>query len=228
MNFNVNYFLSVFPQILPYLPVTLFIAVVSILFAMVLGLTIALLRNNKIIIVDAIFSLFISLFRGIPSVVLLFIIYYGLPQIFPVLKHMGATTAAIVCFSLKYSAYLAEIFRAGLASVDPGQKEAGLTSGLSTIQVYRNIILPQALVNALPNTGNMFISLLKDSSVAFFVGVQELLAAGKMLTASSFLYFETYLAVGIVYWLTVVAYSWLQKQLERKLSKPYYREGASS
>lgn len=223
MNFNVNYFLSVFPQILPYLPVTLFIAVVSILFAMVLGLTITLLRNNKIIIVDAIFSLFISLFRGIPSVVLLFIIYYGLPQIFPVLKHMGATTAAIVCFSLKYSAYLAEIFRAGLASVDPGQKEAGLTSGLSTIQVYRNIILPQALVNALPNTGNMFISLLKDSSVAFFVGVQELLAAGKMLTASSFLYFETYLAVGIVYWLTVVAYSWLQKQLERKLSKPYYR-----
>lgn len=223
MNFNVNYFLSVFPQILPYLPVTLFIAVVSILFAMVLGLTIALLRNNKIIIVDAIFSLFISLFRGIPSVVLLFIIYYGLPQIFPVLKHMGATTAAIVCFSLKYSAYLAEIFRAGLASVDPGQKEAGLTSGLSTIQVYRNIILPQALVNALPNTGNMFISLLKDSSVAFFVGVQELLAAGKILTASSFLYFETYLAVGIVYWLTVVAYSWIQKQLERKLSKPYYR-----
>lgn len=223
MNFNVNYFLSVFPQILPYLPVTLFIAVVSILFAMVLGLTIALLRNNKIIIVNAIFSLFISLFRGIPSVVLLFIIYYGLPQIFLVLKHMGATTAAIVCFSLKYSAYLAEIFRAGLASVDPGQKEAGLTSGLSTIQVYRNIILPQALVNALPNTGNMFISLLKDSSVAFFVGVQELLAAGKMLTASSFLYFETYLAVGIVYWLTVVAYSWLQKQLERKLSKPYYR-----
>lgn len=223
MNFNVNYFLSVFPQILPYLPVTLFIAVVSILFAMVLGLTIALLRNNKIIIVDAIFSLFISLFRGIPSVVLLFIIYYGLPQIFPVLKHMGATTAAIVCFSLKYAAYLAEIFRASLASVDSGQKEAGLTSGLSTIQVYRNIILPQALVNALPNTGNMFISLLKDSSVAFFVGVQELLAAGKMLTASSFLYFETYLAVGIVYWLTVVAYSWLQKQLERKLSKPYYR-----
>ncbi|OCF94229.1 amino acid ABC transporter permease [Gilliamella sp. wkB308] len=223
MNFNVNYFLSVFPQILPYLPVTLFIAVVSILFAMVLGLAIALLRNNKIIIVDAIFSLFISLFRGIPSVVLLFIIYYGLPQIFPVLKHMGATTAAIICFSLKYSAYLAEIFRAGLASVDPGQKEAGLTSGLSTIQVYRNIILPQALVNALPNTGNMFISLLKDSSVAFFVGVQELLAAGKMLTASSFLYFETYLAVGIVYWLTVVAYSWIQKQLERKLSKPYYR-----
>lgn len=223
MNFNINYFVSVFPQILPYLPVTLFIAIVSIMFAIVLGLAIALIRNNKIVIIDSFLALFISLFRGIPSVVLLFIIYYGLPQIFPIMKQMGATTAAIICFSLKYSAYLAEIFRAGLASVDHGQKEAGLTSGLSTIQVYRGIILPQAMINALPNTGNMFISLLKDSSVAFFVGVQELLAAGKMLTANSFLYFETYLAVGIVYWLTVVAYSWLQKQLERKLSKPYHR-----
>ncbi len=222
MNFNINYFVSVFPQILPYLPVTLFIAIVSILFAIILGLAIALIRNNRIII-DSCLALFISLFRGIPSVVLLFIIYYGLPQIFPIMKHMGATTAAIICFSLKYSAYLAEIFRAGLASVDHGQKEAGLTSGLSTIQVYRGIILPQAMINALPNTGNMFISLLKDSSVAFFVGVQELLAAGKMLTANSFLYFETYLAVGIVYWLTVVAYSWLQKQLEQKLTKPYHR-----
>lgn len=223
MNFNIDYFLGVFPQILPYLPVTLFISIVSIIFAIVLGLAIALVRNNNIVIVDSIFSLFISLFRGIPSVVLLFIIYYGLPQIFPTLKQMGATTAAIICFSLKYSAYLAEIFRAGLTSVDIGQKEAGLTSGLSIFQVYRGIILPQAMVNALPNTGNMFISLLKDSSVAFFVGVQELLAAGKMLTANSFLYFETYLAVGIVYWLTVVAYSWIQKQLERKLTKPYHR-----
>ncbi len=223
MNFNINYFFSVFPQILPYLPVTLFIAITSFVFATILGLAIALIRNNKIIVIDSFLALFISLFRGIPSVVLLFIIYYGLPQIFPIMKQVGATTAAIICFSLKYSAYLAEIFRAGLTSVDLGQKEAGLTSGLSTIQVYRGIILPQAMINALPNAGNMFISLLKDSSVAFFVGVQELLAAGKMLTANSFLYFETYLAVGIVYWLTVVAYSWLQKQLERKLTKPYHR-----
>ncbi|WP_294612586.1 amino acid ABC transporter permease [uncultured Gilliamella sp.] len=223
MKFNINYFFNVFPQILPYLPVTLLIAVISIIFAIILGLAIALLRNNKIKIIDPVFALFISLFRGIPSVVLLFIIYYGLPPIFPALKHMGATTAAIICFSLKYSAYLAEIFRAGLASVDPGQKEAGLTSGLNIIQVYRGIILPQAMINALPNTGNMFISLLKDSSVAFYVGVQELLAAGKMLTVDSFLYFETYLAVGIVYWLTVVVYSWIQKQLEQKFSKPYHR-----
>lgn len=132
-------------------------------------------------------------------------------------------TAAVLCFSLKYSAYLAEIFRAGLESVDNGQREAGLAMGLSLTKIYRYVILPQAFVNALPGTGNMFISLLKDSSVAFFVGVPELLAAGKLLTVESYKFFETYLAVGIIYWLVVVFYSWLQKIAERKLASPYKR-----
>lgn len=132
-------------------------------------------------------------------------------------------TAAVLCFSLKYSAYLAEIFRAGLESVDNGQREAGLAMGLSLTKIYRYIILPQAFVNALPGTGNMFISLLKDSSVAFFVGVPELLATGKLLTVESYKFFETYLAVGIIYWLVVVFYSWLQKIAERKLASPYKR-----
>lgn len=223
MNFDVSYFLGVFPQLITYLPVTLMIAVVAIVIAMVLGLIIALIRVARLPVVDHFLALYISLFRGVPSVVLLFIIYYGLPQIFPLLKYMAATAAAIICFSLKYSAYLAEIFRAGLESVDHGQKEAGLTVGLSTLQVYKQIVLPQAFVNALPGTGNMFISLLKDSSVAFFVGVPELLAAGKLLTVESYRFFETYLAVGIVYWLTVVIYSWLQKILENRLSVPYKR-----
>ena len=98
-----------------------------------------------------------------------------------------------------------------------------MAMGLSLINVYRHIILPQAFVNALPSTGNMFISLLKDSSVAFFVGVPELLAAGKLLTVESYKFFETYLAVGIVYWLVVVLYSWAQKRLEVALSSPYKR-----
>lgn len=223
MQFDTQYFFSVFPEILPYFPITLFISIVSMFFAMLLGLCIALLRIDKIIIIDPLLALYISLFRGIPSVVLLFIIYYGLPQLFPSLTSMGAMTAAIICFSLKFAAYLSEIFRAGLESVDHGQKEAGLTVGLNYFQLYRDIILPQAFVNALPATGNMFISLLKDSSVAFFVGVSELLAAGKLLTTSSYKFFETYLAVGLVYWAAVVIYSGLQKVLETRLSLPYKR-----
>lgn len=223
MQFDTQYFFSVFPEILPYFPITLFISIVSMFFAMLLGLCIALLRIDKIIIIDPLLALYVSLFRGIPSVVLLFIIYYGLPQLFPSLTSMGAMTAAIICFSLKFAAYLSEIFRAGLESVDHGQKEAGLTVGLNYFQLYRDIILPQAFVNALPATGNMFISLLKDSSVAFFVGVSELLAAGKLLTTSSYKFFETYLAVGLVYWAAVVIYSGLQKVLETHLSLPYKR-----
>lgn len=223
MQFDTQYFFSVFPEILPYFPITLFISIVSMFFAMLLGLCIALLRIDKIIIIDPLLALYVSLFRGIPSVVLLFIIYYGLPQLFPSLTSMGAMTAAIICFSLKFAAYLSEIFRAGLESVDHGQKEAGLTVGLNYFQLYRDIILPQSFVNALPATGNMFISLLKDSSVAFFVGVSELLAAGKLLTTSSYKFFETYLAVGLVYWAAVVIYSGLQKVLETRLSLPYKR-----
>lgn len=223
MNFDFGYFLSVFPEIITYLPTTLFIAVVSIIVAIIVGLLIALIRVQKVPVVDSLLALYISLFRGMPTVVLLFIIYYGSPQLFPSLKEMSAMSAALLCFSLKYSAYLAEIFRAGLESVDNGQREAGMAMGLSLTNIYRHVILPQAFVNALPSTGNMFISLLKDSSVAFFVGVPELLAAGKLLTVESYKFFETYLAVGIVYWLVVVLYSWAQKRVEIALSSPYKR-----
>ena len=205
MNFDFSYFISVFPEIVTYLPTTLFIAIISIIIAIIVGLFIALIRVQKVLVVDSLLALYISLFRGMPTVVLLFIIYYGLPQLFPSLKGISAMAAALLCFSLKYSAYLAEIFRAGLESVD------------------RHIVLPQAFVNALPSTGNMFISLLKDSSVAFFVGVPELLSAGKLIAAESYKFFETYLAVGIIYWLTVVLYSWAQKWLESILSSPYKR-----
>lgn len=223
MNFDFSYFLSVFPEIIGYLPTTLLISVVSILAAIVFGLIIALIRVQRYLVIDQLLAVYISLFRSMPSVVLLFLVYYGSPQIVPAMVGMPALTAAIICFALKYSAYLAEIFRAGLESVDNGQKEAGSAVGLSQLQIYRHVILPQAFVNALPGTGNMFISLLKDSSVAFFVGVPELLSAAKLMTVESYKFFETYLALGILYWLVVILYSWGQKALETRLSTPYKR-----
>ena len=135
MRFDFVYFISVFPNIILYLPTTLFIAVVSIFIAIFIGLFIALIRVNKSFMIDGVLALYISLFRGMPTVVLLFIIYYGSPQLFPSLKEMLAMNAALLCFSLKYSAYLAEIFREGLESVDNGQKEAGMAMGLSLINV---------------------------------------------------------------------------------------------
>ncbi|MCG7367724.1 amino acid ABC transporter permease [Pantoea sp. ACRSH] len=223
MNFDFNYLLKISPQILSYLPVTLMLAVVSMACAMVIGLGLSLLRNSKSTLVSKLVELYISLFRGMPSLVQLFIIYFGLPQLFPALNGMSATTAAIIGFSLKTSAYMAEIYRAGLASVDPTQMEAGLSIGMRRPQIYRRIILPQALLNALPATGNTFISLIKDTSVAFALGVSEMFAEGKMIAAESLRYFETFLVVGLIYWLVIIGYARLQALLEKKLSHSLQR-----
>lgn len=223
MNIDFAYLLKVFPQVLLYLPTTLLLAVVSMIFAMILGLVLALLRESKITVLVKVIEFYISLFRGIPSLVQLFIIYFGLPQLFPALSELSAMSAAIIGFSLKTSAYMAEIFRAALASVDWGQTEAGLSIGMNRSQIYRRIVLPQAMLNALPATGNTFISLIKDTSVAFALGVSELFAEGKMIAAESLRFFETFLVVGLIYWMVIMVYSWLQNWLEKKLNHSLQR-----
>ena len=116
---------------------------------------------------------------------------------------------------------MAEIFRAALNSVDDGQLEACLSVGMTKLQAYRRIILPQAIRNAIPATGNTFIGLLKETSLAFTLGVMEMFAQGKMYASGNLKYFETYLAVAIVYWVLTIIYSILQDMFERAMSKPY-------
>lgn len=148
-----------------------------------------------------------------------------MPQLFPALSDLTAMSAAIIGFSLKTSAYMAEIFGAALASVDWGQTEAGLSIGMNRSQIYRRIVLPQAMLNALPATGNTFISLIRDTSVAFALGVSELFAEGKMIAAESLRFFETFLVVGLIYWLVIIVYSRMQNWLEKKLNHSLQRQG---
>ncbi|MFT4020232.1 MAG: amino acid ABC transporter permease [Acinetobacter sp.] len=223
MHLEWEYIISIIPKILYYLPITILLAVVSMLLASVFGLILALARQAKIPIISQIIVVYVSLFRSLPSLVLLFIIYWGIPQLFSALSGMSAMSAAIIGFSIKNSAYMAEIFRASFKSVDPSQLEAGLSIGMTKTQVYSRIILPQAFLNALPATGNTFISLIKDTSVAFSLGVTEIFAQAKMIAADSFRYFETFVVVGLIYWVLVVSYSYLQAYLERKLSRSLQR-----
>jgi putative amino-acid transport system permease protein len=195
MNFDIAYMFEIVPSILKFVPTTLFLSVVSMFFAIIIGLIVALIKRSQLPILPQLASLYISLFRGMPTLVQLFIIYYGLPQLFPSMTNLEASQAAIIGLSLKESSYLAEIFRAGLASVDKGQLEAGLSVGMKKVAIYRRIILPQATINALPATGNTFISLIKESSLAFTLGITELFAEGKMIAASTLRFFETYLFV---------------------------------
>lgn len=223
MNFDVQYMLEISLQIAKFIPITLVLAIISMALAIIIGLVVALIRNSNIFGITQLAGLYISLFRGMPTLVQLFIIYYGLPQLFPSLSTMEAMTAAIIGFSLKESSYLAEIFRAGLNSVDKGQMEAGLATGMKRVQIYSRIILPQAALNALPATGNTFISLIKETSLAFTLGITELFAEGKIIASANMRFFETYLVVGLIYWLLVILYSWIQKYLEIWLSKPLRR-----
>lgn len=221
MNFDVQYMLQVFPTLIKYIPLTLGLAVVSMIFAIIIGLIMALVTKYKVPVLYQLTAVFLSFFRAIPMLALLFLIYFGLPQIIPSLSILNAVTAAIIGLSLKNAAYLAEIFRAAINSVDEGQLEACHSIGMTKFQAMYRIVLPQAVRNAVPATGNIFIGLVKETSLAFTLGVAEIFAQGKMMASASLKYFETYLAVALIYWALTIIYSFCQGKMERRLNKPY-------
>ncbi|MCH4169213.1 MAG: amino acid ABC transporter permease [Streptococcaceae bacterium] len=220
---DLGYLVQAITEIIPFIPVTLLISVSAMFFAIILGIIMALLRrqNNKII--ASLAGLYVSLFRGFPTVVQLFIVYFGLPQIFPAFNSLSAMYAVIITFSFKESSYLTEIFRAGLDSVDQGQIEAGLAIGMKKWKIYQEVVFPQAIVNALPGTTNTFVSLVKESSLAFTLGITELFAEGKLIASSNLRYFETYLAVGLIYWFMIIIIGRLENLVEKRMSKAYQR-----
>ncbi|MFD2831091.1 amino acid ABC transporter permease [Corticicoccus populi] len=215
------YFFEVIPELIPYIPITLFIAVVSLIIAVAGGLLLALCLRSGIWILSALAKLYISFFRAVPTLVQLFIIYYGLPQIFPGMSIIDSMTASILGLSVKNAAYLAEIFRAAITSVDKGQFEGARAVGMTKVQAYIRIILPQAVRNAIPATGNQFIGLMKETSLVFTLGMTELFAQARISASSTYRYFETFLAVAVIYWVMTIAYSYLQGLLEKKVNKPY-------
>lgn len=221
MNFDPSYMIELLPKIAKYIPITLFIAVIAMIIAVIIGLVLALMRNSQNRPLRSAAGVYISFFRAIPMLVQLFLIYYGLPQLFPFFTKMDAVTAAIIGFGFKQAAFLAEIFRGAFLSVEKGQMEACLTGGMTRVQAYRRVILPQAARIALPATGNIFISLVKETSLAFTLGVVEIFAEAKMQAAESFRFFEAYLAVALIYWGLIVVYSYLQERLEKFLDRPY-------
>lgn len=223
MNFDFQYMLEVIPNLLVYVPMTLYIAVISMIIAIVIGAVFAVILYNKTPILSQIVQILSSFFRGTPAIVQLLLVYFGIPQIMPFLSEMTAIQASILAFSLNTAAYLAEVFRAALASVDDGQVEAALTVGLNYRQALTGIVLPQAVRNGLPGTGNTFISLMKNSSLAFTIGVVEVVAQGKILAASSLKFFEVYFAMALIYWVLTILYSWIQEWYEKRVNEPYIR-----
>ncbi|MDO5758900.1 MAG: amino acid ABC transporter permease [Rhodobacterales bacterium] len=220
---DIDYMLALVPVILGYVPLTLFMAVAGMAFALILGSLLAVERVVRVPVLDWLVVLFISFFRGTPLLVQLFLFYYGLPQIVSALTQINGVTAAIMGLTLHFSAYMAESIRAAIVGVDRSQWEAAQSIGMTQGQMMRRVVLPQATRIAAPTLVNYFIDMIKSTSLAFTLGVTEMMGAAQKEAAGSFLYFEAFLVVAIVYWIMVEVLSQGQKRMELWLNRAYAR-----
>ncbi|EDM46661.1 MULTISPECIES: amino acid ABC transporter permease [Marinobacter] len=220
---NVEYMLGLVPVLLGYLPLTLQLAGVGMVLALILACLFAVVRVLRIPVLNQLTIVFISFFRGTPLLVQLFLFYYGLPQLVSALTVIDGITATIMGLTMHFSAYMAESIRAAIVGVDRSQTEAALSIGMTNGQLMRRIVLPQATRVALPTLMNYFIDMIKATSLAFTLGVTELMGATQKEAAGSFLYFEAFIVAAIMYWIVVEMLSKLQHYLEIRLNKAYSR-----
>lgn len=213
-----SYLKELIITVLKGLKVTLGLSVISMIIALAIGILIAVVRFYKLIVIKQLVEVFVSFFRGTPLLVQLFLLYFGLPQLIPAMKGMTAVTAAIIGLSLNASAYIAESLRGAMEAVDKGQMEACISVGMTSGQALKRVIMPQVFRIAMPSIGNIFVDNIKGSSLAFTLGVTEILARAQMSAAASYKFFESYIVVAIVYWVTISFFNKLQKILERKIS----------
>lgn len=219
MNIDLMFALQKIPTILSYLHVTLWISISAMLITLAFSLVITIIRYYKIKILTPIVNVYIDLFRGTPLLTQMFFIYYGLAQLIPFFRDMEAINAAIIVLALNASAYTTENMRSALESVPKGQTEAGLAVGMTNLQVMRYVILPQATKVALPVLANDFIALLKNSSMAFTLGVREIMGQASLIGNSGFKFFEAYLDAFLIYFFLSKIIGIGQKALEKRFSQ---------
>lgn len=220
---DLDYMWQLTPILLAYVPLTLFMALIGMSCALVLASTMAIERVYRVPVLDQLVRLFISFFRGTPLLVQLFLFYYGLPQALSFMTSIDGVTATIMGLTLHFSAYMAESIRAAILGVDRSQWEASQAVGMTQFQMMRQIILPQAARVAAPTLVNYFIDMIKGTSLAFTLGVTELMGATQKEAAGSFLYFEAFLVVAAIYWIMVEILAFGQRHLETYLNKAHAR-----
>jgi polar amino acid transport system permease protein len=204
------------PLFLDGVRITIFISLVAFGLSIVFGLVVALLRLSRSRILQPIMAGYINLFRAIPLLVFILFVYYGVAISFNL--QVSAIQAGIFALTLQYSAWLGEIFRGGIQAVPHGQREAALSVGMGRAQTFLMVILPQATRIVIPPTGNMFIGMIKDSSLVYLIGVPELLRVSNRLANRTFRYFEVYLSTVLIYLVLTTAVYFLVKYLERRFA----------
>ncbi|UPA24233.1 amino acid ABC transporter permease [Shinella oryzae] len=229
---------QVFSIVLKGLWVTIFVTLVAFLLATLLGLAIALMALSESKLLRQIARFYTEVIRGVPVLVLLFYIaFVGAPALVAVInvaisplvsagvmepmlvRDLSLMWRAIIALMIGYSAFIAEVFRAGIQSVDKGQVEAAKALGLSRVQRFRLVVFPQAIRVILPPLGNDFVAMVKDSSLVSVLGVADITQMGKVYASGSFRFFETYSIVAYVYLILTIGLSLALRALERRLRR---------
>lgn len=205
------------PKLLEGARLSLAVSVLAVSFGICLGIIIASARLSKIWIFKALSGGYVAFLRGTPMIVQIYIVYFGLTEynIF-----LPAFIAGVIALSLNSGAYMSEVFRGGIQSIDIGQTQAGLSLGLTPFQVFRYIVFPQAFRRVIPSMGNEMVTLTKDSSLVGFIGIAELTYRATLIASRTYEYFAMYIGIAIVYFAITYTLSLLLGGLERRLG-PY-------
>lgn len=202
--FSKERFFSCFPKILEKFPVTFLIVAVSIIFGVILGLGMAVVRIKKIYVLNGIVQILISYVRGTPVIIQLFVVYYGVPVLVKAITHIDINSwnkiiFVFITYSINQAGFLAEHFRAAIVAVDVGQTEAGYSVGLTERQTFFRIVAPQALIIALPGLSTIVIGLFHGTALAYMVGVMDMMGKVKSISAITYHSLEGYISATIIF-----------------------------
>ena len=214
MQFNFDLVVNSFPLLLVGAGVTIKITALSVALGVVIGLFVGIARISRIKILRVLAAIYVDFFRGTPLLVQIFLVYFALPVITG--QRVDPFVAAIGSCGINSGAYVAEIFRAGIQSIDKGQMEAGRSLGMTWVQTMCYIIVPQAFKRVIPPLGNEFIALLKDSSLVSVIGFEELTRRGQLIIAKTYGSLEIWLSVAVIYLAMTLTISRFVAYLERR------------
>ena len=222
--FDIGMIGQVLPQLLTYLDVTLLVGFISIALGSLLGGTLAWANLSGAATLRWASVSYVYVMRCTPSIVLLFIVFYGLPKLADAafgydMNALHRAVFAIITFTLLFGAYISEVFRAAYTAVPRGQYEAAVSAGLTPFQAFRHVILGQAALVALPNFGNATINLLKEGSLAYTIGLIDMIGKGNLIIAQNFGAYgiEVYLAALLIYWVLVLLLEQVFALVEKRL-----------
>ena len=215
-SFDTTVFLETFPMLMRGLKLTVEITMGGLVCGFMLGSLAGLMKISKTLLVKKLAGIYIESIRGTPMLVQAMFLYYGVPMAVGI--RIPPITAGIIIIAINSGAYIAEIVRGAVQSINKGQTEAGRSIGLTRAQTMRFIIWPQALKRMIPPLGNQFIISLKDTSLLMVIGVGELMRTGQEITSVNFRAFEVYLSVACVYLVMTLSIAQAMKMLEKKLN----------